>query len=424
MCLTKTTFAALAALLVVGCTPRSPACKNDSHCGAGEQCRQQRCQPAPLTPAPAARSGPSVRQVMEDACKKGNTRSCFLLGRQHHQAGDRDRARPLLEKACNGGHTEACALAGRAVPYTAFVRHGVAGGLRLASFMEVTLVKLAGPGGDRLAVALRKPLQDACGCMVGYSEDLDFLGKGDLMVAGVVLTHSATPAGGATPAKKSPPAATPSPGSPVPGLKATPEVKTTLPAGRCKRTEVAAKFWLIHKDNHKKPATVLVRGQSGAGACAHSMERAMAALASDLVALLKGTRSWKVQLFRDPALPALGAGNAHLEAGRFQQALTAYDEAVAAARDQKLPAASLGHALYSRGVALAGLGRYSEAMKAMGQAREANADVLYMAELRRLQAVQLAAWQTAPPRYRKLKKKKKRRAPPWGPRLKRRVVWE
>ena len=364
---------------------------------------------------------------METACEQGNVRSCYLLGRQHNQAGEKALARPYLERACKAGHADACALAGRAVPYSAFVRHSVADDLRLSRFKGVTLVKLTGPGAGRLVVALKQPLETACGCMVGYSEDLDFMNPGELMVAGVVLIHSAIAAGGgrAAPSKKAPGAGRDAPsGGPLPGMKITPEKKTTLPAGRCKETAVAAKLWLIHRGNHKAPRAVLVRGRSGAGACTHSMERAMAQLASNLVALLKGSCNWKVQLFRDPAQALLEQGNTLLKSGRFQKALATYDRAVAEARKKKLPAASLAHAQYSRGLALVGLGRFAQGLAAMGEANETNAEVLYLPQMERLKVLQGDAWRKPPPRYKRARKKKKRRKPPWGPRLQRRVVWE
>lgn len=424
----KPIMAAAALLLATGCAPRYPTCAGDSHCRAGERCLRQRCQAPELPPAPRAPSGPSVRAVMEKACTGGNARSCLLLGRQHHQAGQRDRARPYLDRACQAGNTEACALAGRAVPYTAFVRHGVpgvlpAGGLRLSAFKAVTLVKLTGPGSQRLMVTLKEALETACGCVVGYSEDLDMMDGGELMLAGVVLSHRAVSASGAKTPVKQPPGKG-GPESPVPGMKVTPQKKVILPTGRCRRAAVAAKLWLIHRGNHKAPTAVLVRGASGAGACVHTMERAMDRLAGQLVELLKGKRRWKVRLFRDPAMPALGKGNKHLEAARFAEALAAYDEAVAAATQQKLPAAAMANAHYSRGVALAGLGRHTEAMTALDKASATSADALYLPLKVQLRVVTSEAWRTPPPRYRKLKKKKKRRKPPWGPRLQRRVVWE
>ena len=419
---------AVCALLMVGCAPRWPACSNHTDCRQAERCLKQSCRPKlAAQPTPPARSGPSVKQVLENACQQGNARSCYLLGRQHHQAEKRALAGPYLEKACQAGHSDACSLAGRAVPYSAFVRYGVADGLRLAAFKGVTLVKIAGPGGDRLVVALKQPLESACGCMAGYSEDLDFLGQGDLMVAGVMLKYTATPAGHRQPtATGEPPrpASKAPAGTPLPGMKVVPEEKRFLPAGRCKQTSVTAKVWLIHRGNHTAPRAVLVRGRSGAGGCTYSMERAMAQLAANLVALLKGTRNWKVQLFRDPALPPLEQGNAKLKSGRFKEALASYDRAVLAARAEKLPAASLAHAQYSRGLALAGLGRHAEGLAALREAHATKADVLYLPEMQRLKVVQGDAWRTPPPQYRKVKRKKKRRKPPWGPRLQRRVVWE
>lgn len=93
----------------------------------------------------------------------------------------------------------------------------------------------------------------------------------------------------------------------------------------------------------------------------------MARLAAKLVGLLSGSHNWKVQLYRDPALPALEQGNTLLRAGRFVRGLEIYDAAVKQAQASKLAAASLAHAQYSRGIALVGLGRHAEALAALKQ---------------------------------------------------------
>ncbi len=380
---------------------------------------------APAAPSPDPTAAVSLVKVLDDACKKGDARSCFVLG-QKLRAGrgvEKDEARgtELLVKACDGGHEQACVTAGRPMPYTAEVQASVPASLRLGAFESVSIGSFLGPDGDRVREALSKPVERGCDCLVSYGKDLDFMGDKDLLLAGVVLDHrvSATrePLDKVTREEK------PELSALIPGKAAGDAAGQGAPE-QCRAAHITARLWLIHGRSRKAPPSVLVHGRGGPGPCDRSVEGAIADLARSAVAILTNRYTRKVTLFKDSNLPALEEGNGHARNGAWQTALHRYKAAGEQAAKAKLAAATRGHARYLQGLALAHLRRYEAALAALKQAREINPDDRYLLEMERVIVAGGEGWSAPPPVERKAKEKRKRRRLYWQPRLKRKVVWE
>ena len=378
-------------------------------------------------PTPAA--GVSLIQVLDRACQRGDPRACFVLGQKlmsgRGVAKDETRGREVLSSACDKGHEQACAVVGRPAPYRAEVQIGVAAKLRLKRFDSISVGSFLGPDGEQLRTAFSGPLKDGCDCLVSYSKDLDLLGDGELLIAGIVLDHrvSATrePLDKVTAGNEKEkdraaliPAARAGKGGATP--PADPE--------QCTGSTITARLWLIHSGNREAPPSLLVQGKGPAGACSASIKGAVARLVQNTVAMLSNRFTRRVTLYKDPGLPRLEAGNEHARSGAWASALELYEAAARAAQQRKLPAVTQGHLQYSRGLALSGLGRYPEALAALRQARKTNPDDGYLLEMERLIVVETEGWNAPPPVEKKAAARGKRRRLYWQPRLKRKIVWE
>lgn len=376
-------------------------------------------------PAPAP--GVSLIQVLDKACQRGDSRACFVLGQKlmagRGVAKDQKRGRQILSSACDKGHEQACAAVGRPVPYRAEIQVGVQAKLRLKRFDAISVGSFLGPDGDLLRTAFSGPLKEGCDCLVSYSEDLDLLGHGDLLIAGIVLDHRVSaarePLDRVTQEKEEDLAAL------IPTTKAGQAgAKPATDPEQCTGSTITARLWLIHSGNRKAPPSLLIQGQGPAGSCSASIKGAVARLVQNTVAMLTNRFTRRVTLYKDPGLTELEAGNEHARTGAWASALDLYEAAFKAASERKLPAITLGHLQYSRGLALSGLGRYAEALATLRKARKINPDETYLLEMERLIAVESAGWAAPPPVEKKAAAKGKRRRLFWQPRLKRKIVWE